>query len=246
MYITCEACNTRYVVKASAITDEGRKVQCAKCQYTWFQSPPSDDELETIKQAEPERESFEQRLANATPDPSVAEAIKKWDRIASTKNKLPAVANHHKKAPLPLKIAASIALFIACTVGFILYRGPVTSTLPFLHSFYESVGIHTVDGMKIYNVQAMKMPMETGQTKLVIKGIVVNESGESRTIKKARIVVKDEDHYILQQTTIPVAKEYFAPNDELPFHIPLAMARLPEDSAYITIDIGSNIDLMRR
>ncbi|WP_037498625.1 zinc-ribbon domain-containing protein [Sphingomonas jaspsi] len=39
MILTCPACDTKYVVKDSAIPPEGRKVRCASCKHSWHQDP---------------------------------------------------------------------------------------------------------------------------------------------------------------------------------------------------------------
>lgn len=49
MILTCPACDTKYVVKDSAIPPEGRKVRCASCKHSWHQDPdpasaPADEE----------------------------------------------------------------------------------------------------------------------------------------------------------------------------------------------------------
>jgi predicted Zn finger-like uncharacterized protein len=41
MYITCENCNTVFIVTYEQIGEAGRKVKCSKCTNIWHQKPLS-------------------------------------------------------------------------------------------------------------------------------------------------------------------------------------------------------------
>src|SRR5262245_39852207 len=45
MILTCPQCATRYRVNGAAFAPPGRQVRCKKCQYSWCQSPPAEEEL---------------------------------------------------------------------------------------------------------------------------------------------------------------------------------------------------------
>ena len=38
MLISCSACNSKYLVNSADLKPKGKKVKCAKCSNTWFQS----------------------------------------------------------------------------------------------------------------------------------------------------------------------------------------------------------------
>lgn len=51
MILTCPECATQYVVKDGAIPPEGRKVRCASCKHSWFQSPEDFSEVPAAAEA---------------------------------------------------------------------------------------------------------------------------------------------------------------------------------------------------
>ena len=44
MLIYCSSCNSKYLVNSVDLKPKGRKVQCAKCDFKWFQEPVLLDE----------------------------------------------------------------------------------------------------------------------------------------------------------------------------------------------------------
>lgn len=44
MIVTCDECDTRYVVPSASIGDDGRRVRCTNCGNEWYQEPNFDDE----------------------------------------------------------------------------------------------------------------------------------------------------------------------------------------------------------
>ena len=39
MLISCSSCNAKYLVNSADLKPNGRNVQCAKCDFQWFQEP---------------------------------------------------------------------------------------------------------------------------------------------------------------------------------------------------------------
>jgi len=42
MIVTCSKCEKRYVVDPRALGSPGRRVRCANCQHTWFETAPEE------------------------------------------------------------------------------------------------------------------------------------------------------------------------------------------------------------
>lgn len=107
MILTCPACDTKYVVKDSAIPPEGRKVRCASCKHSWHQDAdgaavteesgasapfvsfggppePEADGLETPV-SEPSVEAVADQFVAEVPEPVVeaAETAAVWDEPAT-------------------------------------------------------------------------------------------------------------------------------------------------------------------
>ena len=43
MLISCSSCNSQFLVNSADLKPDGRKVQCAKCGYNWFQTITIED-----------------------------------------------------------------------------------------------------------------------------------------------------------------------------------------------------------
>ena len=45
MFIQCSDCDYKYIVNSADLKPDGRMVECANCNYRWFQEPLQADEL---------------------------------------------------------------------------------------------------------------------------------------------------------------------------------------------------------
>tara|TARA_B100000029_G_scaffold194903_1_gene192971 strand:+ start:589 stop:1008 length:420 start_codon:yes stop_codon:yes gene_type:complete len=44
MLIICSSCNSKYLINSADLKPNGRKVKCAKCNHTWFQTSVIDNQ----------------------------------------------------------------------------------------------------------------------------------------------------------------------------------------------------------
>ena len=72
MILTCPNCATRYLVEASEMRSEGRKVRCSACGEEWR---VSSDDSEGVAEDEPE---LAEQLAGAPLDPSGPADLSTW------------------------------------------------------------------------------------------------------------------------------------------------------------------------
>ena len=45
MLISCTSCQSKYLVNSADLKPDGRTVQCAKCNFKWFQKVTNEEEL---------------------------------------------------------------------------------------------------------------------------------------------------------------------------------------------------------
>lgn len=121
MIVTCPACDTRYNVPEERLGATGRTIQCAKCQYSWFQ-PPS--ELPTKKEGAEEAPAAPIAPKNTTSTPDDVVTRNVADDNSNENNMMMALPK-----PLVIGAGAGLILLMGLMVGLLVmnpfaHKGP--------------------------------------------------------------------------------------------------------------------------
>lgn len=125
MIIKCSDCSTRYLVDPKILGSTGRLVRCAKCGYSWHESPP---EQQSFKKLEPE-----------APEIPVSEPIRA-PRLIPKGSNLPVVPPNRARSELMgwAILAAVVAMVIT---GGVVFRGWIGDAWPPSGKLYAMLGL---------------------------------------------------------------------------------------------------------
>ncbi len=181
MIVTCEECETKFLVASEALGIEGRKVRCGSCGHVWLQMPP------TLEQQEKEKEIAV----------SQAENLKKAvaEKAQGIEPSLPTVAiiapPRWMRAAVVLLAVANVAAFIICN------KHTIGQT-----SFYDMIGQYDTSGVIISDASITAPKEETGKKVYYLDWSVQNTSKESRQYPYDRVRQLDKDLNVLNKGVI--------------------------------------------
>lgn len=218
MIVGCPNCSARFVVKAQAIGEEGRKVKCARCKHTWFQKP----DMEVLEAA---------KKANLADAPNEMEPVPEGANV-------PAITK--EGASWLLKIAAMISfVFFALTVSLV----SANKILPNLSPYYELFGIYDTVDITLYDVKVEKISAGKYQDVLV-SGKIVNDSDTEKKLPDLRMTILSEEGKKLKTVMLEFENSFIAPGEKVDFddRIP----QLPNNASKVVMDLGNSLDLASR
>ena len=102
-------------------------------------------------------------------------------------------------------IAAVVGL-LGILAGLFFARGMIADLLPFMKPVYESIGLTTStigEGLDIRNVKSSR-ETEGDLDVLVVRGIIINISGGTRTVPNVRVALYDtSDEVVMEHVAVP-------------------------------------------
>ena len=218
MIVGCPNCSARFVVKAQAIGENGRKVKCARCKHTWFQKPDLDV-LEAAKQS------------NSIDDPKEADPVPNGANV-------PAVAR--QKMSFLLKLAAMISfIFFVLTMSLI----NANKVLPSMAGYYSIFGLYDTTDIALYDVKVEKI--ESGKyNDVLVSGRIVNESEQQKNLPALRMIIISEEGEKLKTVTLEPEGNVMEPGERFDFED--RIPRMPNNASKVVMDLGNGLDLASR
>ncbi len=214
MILVCESCKTRYLLAASALMPDGRRVRCTSCGHEWFQEPEEDDVDEAAGDEEApeileditegEEDDLEPIPESVKPDPDADEAFT-----------VPAMA-HDEAAPVakePGRIpgyAAAACVFFVLLGGFLLARESMVKVWPASYALYDLAGMAPAvdgEGLIFDGLGAEAKVNENGVSMLNLSGDVLNLDSQESPVPRIQATLIDEQGEVLDSWLVeaPVA-----------------------------------------
>lgn len=206
MIVSCPACSTRYLVEPSALGAEGRAVRCAKCEHSWFQSPPDDMPREVNLAIPP---------AGSVPLP--------------VRPKAPAGS---RGAGLPLLIVVVVALGVA---GGYFFRDRIVAEWPKTAQIYELLGlpVNTVGaGLELNNIKFTQQDVN-GQLVIEVNGDIFNMTNKEIAVPPLQVVLNDTSGKQLFDWTFSIDRPTIHPGETINFKTETKSA--PADAAKMMV-----------
>jgi predicted Zn finger-like uncharacterized protein len=217
MIVTCSKCEKRYVVDPRALGSPGRRVRCANCQHTWFETAPEEAQSSIELPPLPETPPVVRTTTTVDPGP------------AARRVQLPAVARQGRGMVWLRRgvIAAAVVIVIWALIA---ERQHVMSAVPFTGRLYTMVGLGPTvpgQGLELRQVTPSR-GVDNGVPTLAINGQVANVSSGPRPVPKLKVALRDANNKELQSWVVSVTDQPLAPGASVPFHTTISQ---PPDGA---------------
>ncbi|HYV87781.1 MAG TPA: DUF3426 domain-containing protein [Candidatus Polarisedimenticolia bacterium] len=213
MIVSCPACSTRYLVEPSALGSDGRVVRCAKCEHSWYQTPP-DDMPHQVDLAIPP--------AGSVPLPPRPRAGFGASRGAG----------------LPLLILVLLALAVA---GGYFLRERIVAQWPKTAQLYELIGLPTKAvgaGLEIANVKYTRQEV-AGQVVFQIQGDIFNKTEKEIAVPPLDIPLQDASGKLLMDWTFSINQPSIRPGETISFNTEIKNAPAATAKFIVTFAGGS-------
>ena len=223
MILTCNECDTKFMIKAEDLGDKGRRVRCGNCAAIWFVKPPA---AEAVKE--------EKQVAQAQEE-NLKEAVAK--QAAGVKPSLPAV---YEPVEVPKWLKAAVIILVVINIGAFIF---LNKKLIGQTSFYDMVGQYQTSDVVIKDAGLVVGTNKKGDKTYAIKATIVNNSKEHRQLPVQRIKVLDKDLAVISSGANKSGVDMAAGEE-----IELPPSKLPDDSKskYVVLEIGNAYELKQR
>src|SRR5690606_22896527 len=124
MILICENCDTRFLLSASQLGPEGRRVRCSHCGHEWYQDPPED-------------ESFAEAMARVEPIPDSVRPVPEGSSLPVMADNANAAEEEGGAVTSYLAAAGVLVLLLA---GAFFARDAIVKLWPASLAAYELVG----------------------------------------------------------------------------------------------------------
>ncbi len=223
MILTCNECETKFLVQAEQLGEKGRRVRCGNCSAVWFVKPPEPETVAEEKKVEKEqkenlKEAVAQKAAGVEPSlPStvVTQPVPKW-----------------------LKAAVVVLVFANALAFVVLNKKMIGQT-----SFYDMLGQYETKGLEI-SAASVSFKEEEGKKVAELEWAIENTSDERRDLPARRIKILDKDLNVLVKNSdrTSVILEPGRNQEVAPSKLPSFDGK----AKYIILEIGNPYELSLR
>ncbi len=203
MILTCENCQTRYLLPSHSLAPDGRRVRCTVCNHEWDQDYDGDDYVE---------ESDDEDLE---PIPESVRPIPEGSAV-------PSLEIREGKKGLPVAGMLASAAVFAGVLGLLLFlKTPITNAWPQSGAFYAMLGMEQPlpgEGLIFDQLKGTSDDAETGGLMIDLSGNIVNLSAERISVPIVRFALNNEGGEIGEVWYLKPEQEFLDAHGDMAFH----------------------------
>ncbi len=259
MHLTCPSCGATFLVEPEHLGPTGRRVRCGKCGHTWHQERPSEADAAERSEAKAAAAPFapSEPVAEQAPEPAAKPAAKPAAEPAPelaaapepapepvdtgergprrTASKPPSRARGRRDASLAAGWVLFLVVVTGLAAGFYFGRAQLVAMVPQMTRLYDLVGLSAESaelGFELRDVKSVRRLVD-GDRVVVIEGLVVNVSGQTRRVPPLRASLTDAKGVELDRWTFEAADASLAPGEATEFE---TVAKNPPREGNLSID----------
>ncbi len=259
MHLTCPSCGATFLVEPEHLGPTGRRVRCGECGHVWHQERPSEADAAERSEAKAAAAPFAPRepaakpAAKPEPTPEPAAKPKPAPEPAAKPEPAPEPVDTGERGPRrtaskpPRRARERRQASLA--VGWVLFRVGVTglaagvscgraqlvAMVPQMTRLYDLVGLSAESaelGLELRDVKSVRRLVD-GDRVVVIEGLVVNVSGQTRRVPPLSASLTDAEGVELDRWTFEAADATLAPGGATEFE---TVAKNPPREGNLSID----------
>ena len=224
MILTCQSCQTRYLVPNQSLGIDGRRVRCTHCSHEWFQEPEDSGHFDMPD--------------NIEPIPEGVKPIPEGSAVPALLGEEPAKEKRGRKLlGKGAGYAAAAAIFLLVAGALYMERAVVVRIWPPAYALYELADIAPEvagEGLTLDRVSAVAVNQD-GSSVLEVSGKIVNLRGRPSPVPRLQTTLRHADGSIFDSWPVEPPGAVIDSHGELDFRT--SYPTLPNDVKEISVQL---------